>query len=119
MVLSLLNQKLTTMKPHHFIALAICLLLSACRVIEPDYFGEKYPPTTNVDIFYSAHDVKEDFKVIGHMNLANFGQDSVKSKFVRYAQKIGADAIVITGNTVNTGAKSSSDVVNADALKYN
>ena len=107
------------MKNYLLIALAFCFLLSACRVIEPDYFGEKYPPTTHVDIFYSAHDVKKDYKVIGHMNLANFGQDSVKSKFVRYAQKIGADAIVITGNTVNTGSKSGSDVVNADALKYN
>ncbi|MCO5946359.1 hypothetical protein [Mucilaginibacter flavidus] len=107
------------MKIYLLIALAFCFLLTACRVIEPDYFGEKYPPTTHVDIFYSTHDVKKDYKVIGHMNLLNFGQDSVKIKFVRYAQKIGADAIVITGNTVNDSVKGGSDVVNADALKYN
>ena len=42
------------MKKFLLIILAFCFLLSACRVIEPDYFGEKYPPTTHVDIFYSA-----------------------------------------------------------------
>ena len=107
------------MKNYLLIALAFCFLLSACRVIQPDYFGEKYPPTTNVDVFYSSHDVKKDYKVIGHMNLSNFGQDSVKSKFVRYAKSIGADAIVITGSTINNSVKGGSDVVNADALKYN
>jgi hypothetical protein len=107
------------MKNRHVIVLAFCLLLSACGVIVPTYFGDKYPPTTNVDIFYSTHDVKKEYKVIGHMNLPNIGQEVVKSKFVDYAKSIGADAIVITGNTVNDGTKSSSDVVNADALKYN
>jgi archaellum component FlaG (FlaF/FlaG flagellin family) len=107
------------MKKHHLIILGLCFLLSACVINNPTYFGDKFSPTRNIDIFYSTHDVKKDFKVIGHMNYPNVGQDVVKDKFVSYAKTIGADAIVITGNTVDNSGKSGSDVVNADVLKYN
>ena len=106
------------MKNYHVLLISLCLLLSACGIIKPDYFGDKFPPTTAVDIYYSAHDVKQPYKVIGHLTITNIGQDSVKSRFVAYAKTIGADAIVIVGNTVNNGTKSSSDIVNADALRY-
>jgi len=107
------------MKNHLLIIAVFCFFLSACAVSMPSYFGDKFPPTTNVDIFYSTHDVKKEYKVIGHMNYPNIGQEAVKDKFIAYAKSIGADAIVITGNTVNDGTKSGSDVVNADVLKYN
>ena len=55
---------------------------------------------------------------MGHLNIPNGEQGDVKGKLIDYAKKIGADAIIITGNTVNNGGKYSSDVVNADALKY-
>jgi hypothetical protein len=42
----------------------------------------------------------------------------VKTKLLNYAKTVGADAIVINGNTIDNGGKISSDVVNADALKY-
>jgi hypothetical protein len=95
------------------------MLFVACGVLQPSYFGDKLPPTTSVDLFYSAHDVKRPYKVIGHLTIPNImKQDTIKSKLIAYGKTIGADAIVITGNTVNDGTKSSSDVVNADALKY-
>jgi hypothetical protein len=86
--------------------------------MQPRYFGDKLPPTTSVDIYYSAHDVTQKYHVMGHMTIQNMGQDKVKSKFVSYAKTIGADAIIITGSTVDNSGKYSSDVVNADALKY-
>jgi len=103
---------------HIFILAGLCLLLSSCATV--NYFGDTItPPTTNVDVFYSAHDVTRPYRVIGHLNWAYGGkQDLVKSKFVDYAKKIGADAVVITGSTVDTNGKTGSDVVNADALKY-
>jgi hypothetical protein len=106
------------MKKYHIIILAsFCLLLSSCAQVI--YFGDKLAPTTNVDVFYSAHDVTKQYKVIGHLNYPYGGnQDAVKAKFVAYAQKIGADAVVITGSTIDTNGKTGSDVVNADALKY-
>lgn len=92
--------------------------LTACGTIQPSYFGDMFPVTTSVDLFYSTHDVKEPYKVIGHLTMTNIGQDSVKSRIIAYAKTIGADAVVITGNTVNDGTKSASDIVNGDALKY-
>lgn len=93
--------------------------LTACAVIQPSYFGDKFPATTTVDLFYSAHDVKQPYKVIGHLTMPNvMKQDSIKAKLTSFAKTIGADAIVINGNTVNDGGKTLSDIVNADALKY-
>jgi hypothetical protein len=101
-----------------FLIVCLSFLVIACIAIQPSYFGDRLPPTSNVDVYYSTHDVKSDYKVIGHLTMPNIGQDTVKARLVAYAKTIGADAIVITGNTVNDGNKSASDVVNADALKY-
>lgn len=99
--------------------LDLCLLLSACGTIAPNYFGDKLPPTDSVDLYYSTHDVKQEYKVIGHLTITNvIGQDSVKAKLIAHGKKIGANAIVILGNTVNNGDKVASDIVNADALRY-
>lgn len=95
--------------------LICCILLSSCVSIT--YFGDKLTPTSSVDIFYAAHDVKKNYKVIGHLTAGNNAeQEQVKSKLADYAKKIGADAIIITGTDA---AKNSQDaVVTADALKY-
>ena|SRR5689334_2379223 len=95
------------------------VFLAACAALQPSYFGDKFPPTTSVDLFYSTHDVRQPYKVIGHLTIPNvMKQDSIKAKLTANGKTIGADAIVITGNTVNNGNKSASDIVNADALKY-
>jgi hypothetical protein len=106
------------MKNYHILLIGLCFLLSACSIVQPAYFGDKLPPTTSLDIYYSMHDVKQAYKVIGHLTIQNIGQELVKSKLAVYAKTIGADAIVINGNTVDNSGKYSSDIVNADALKY-
>lgn len=100
------------MKNYHIIIISLCLLLSSCGVgpYVPYYFGDKFSPTSTVDIYYSAHDVKQNYKVIGHISCANLGQEVVKAKLSDFAKTIGADVIVITG-IGNTN-------VSADALKY-
>jgi hypothetical protein len=104
------------MKKLHYLVIGLCLLVSACSQVM--YFGDTLPATTSVDVFYSAHDVTRQYKVIGHLNCGYGPQDQVKKYLTNYAKKIGADAIVITGSTVTEGTKSGSDVINADALKY-
>ena len=101
----------------NFIAIvSLSLLLSACAAVS--YVGDKYPPSTSVETFYSAHDVTKPYKVIGHMTYpAGYGTDAIKAKFVEYGKSIGADAVVITGNQ---GLKDNEHAyVTADALKYN
>jgi len=104
------------MKNHHLLIICFCLLLSACA-LPITYFGDKLAPTTSVDLYYSAHDVTKPYKVIGHLTCSNsVDQEKVKIQLRAYAQKIGADAIVISGTDA---IKDSQDaVVNADALKY-
>lgn len=93
---------------------ACCLLLTSCFTVT--YFGDKLTPTTTVDIYYSAHDVTKAYKVIGHLNYPNKGQEEVKARLTGYAKTIGADAIIITGTSATKDDQSA--VVNADALKY-
>ncbi len=109
------------MKNYHIIIFGLCLLLSSCATIMVTYFGDRLTPTTSVDIYYSEHDVIKPYKVIGHLNCPNYGpsyQDKEKAQLSDYAKKIGADAIVITGVTVNNGGTNALDVLNANALKY-
>jgi len=109
------------MKTYHLFLISLCLVLSSCGVLEPaSYFGDTLAtPTTSVDIYYSAHDVKKDYRVIGHLTCPNTGQGPVTKALVAKAKAVGADAIVITGNTIDSSGKSTSDTVTADALKYN
>ena len=91
------------------------IVLSSCS-IGITYIGDKYPATSAVDIYYSAHDIGKPYRVIGHMSYPNSGTNMVRSAFAAYGKKIGADAFVITGteNAKNNQAAT----INADALKY-
>lgn len=103
------------MKAYLIIGL-FCLLSLGCAMVS--YVGEKYPPTTSVEIFYSTHDVTKSFKVIGHMTYpASEGTEAIKAKFVAYGKSIGADAIVITGNQGIMNSEYA--YATGDALKYN
>jgi hypothetical protein len=96
------------------IIISLCVLIESCVFVT--YIGDKYPPTTIVEVFYSTHDVKRPYKVIGHLTYPNSGTRSVKSAFEAYGKKIGADAIVISGTEATQD--NNAGVVNADALKY-
>ena len=100
---------------NYVIIAAFCLLLTSCARVT--YFGDRLTPTTTVDVYYSAHDIKKDYRVIGHMSIANVSQEKVKAKLVEYAKSIGADAIAINGTESTRDTQSA--YVNADALKYN
>src|ERR1700744_3555817 len=106
------------MKSYHIILIAsVCFMLSSCGTVS--YFGDRLTPTSNVDIYYSAHDVPKAYKVIGHMTFptGNRSPETVKAKFADYAKSVGADAVIITGGQ---GTKDDQAAyITADALKYN
>lgn len=86
------------MKNHVLLIAVILLLISSCAIIPVTYFSDRLPPTTSIEIYYSAHDVKHEYKVIGHLTCPNFlDQEEVKSKLSDYAKTVGADAVVIWG----------------------
>ncbi len=105
------------MKTYQVILLSCCLFLAACTV-PVTYIGDKLNPTRSVEVFYSTHDVKRDYKVIGHFTCVNKpDQEQVKSALLSYAMTVGADAVIITGQTSTKDNQAA--YVTADALKYN
>jgi hypothetical protein len=103
------------MKNVRFLIIASSLLASGCVTVS--YLGDRLTPTTKVDVFYSEHDVSRPFHVIGHLTCINSGIEYVKSQFASYGQKIGADAVVITG-TQHVG-EADNGLAEGEALKYN
>src|ERR1700761_2808912 len=100
---------------NHTLLIVLCLALGSCAV-PVSYIGDKLPPTTSVDIYYSAHDVTKSYKVIGHMSYANIGTDQLKAKFQQFAKTIGADGVIISGTEASKNDAQAS--VDADAIKY-
>lgn len=72
------------------------LFVAACAKI--DYLGQSYPPTTHVDLYFSEGDIREDYRVMGHVIAqANEGTsiESLQKKLEEKAREQGADGIVI------------------------
>lgn len=99
---------------NHFTIIAFAIFLSSCATV--NYFGDKLPPTSTVDIYYSAHDVKKEYKVIGHLTYPNGDQEEVKAALIAHAKTVGADAIIILGTQAVKDSPAA--FVNADAIKY-
>lgn len=85
------------MKPVNFFFLSIIiLLLTGCTSI--DYFGKYYPPTTSVDLYFSANDIKQAYEIMGQA--IETADDFVSEQKMQQALKekgcqVGADAILI------------------------
>ncbi len=94
------------------------LLFSSCSSYI-SYIGDSLSPTDNVDIFYDAKDVKQAYKVIGHISAPSSNYDEKEAKFeiIQKAKKVGSDGVIITGMDY-TGGKDSSPFYKADAIKY-
>jgi hypothetical protein len=84
-------------KRYAFILLNLLLLGCATSI---QYVGKSYPPTTQVDVFFSPKDIKKPFEMMGTMSgtighYTDFNQmmDKIKGE----ARKRGADAVIILG----------------------
>lgn len=80
--------------------------------LPPEYSGTKYQRTDHVDLYYSFNDVKRDYTVIGHLTSHKYPDKIIERNLLTYAQKVGADAIILTGLDLTT------DQEGAVALKY-
>ena len=81
------------------------LFVAACAKI--DYIGQSYSPTTDVDLYFSEEDIREDYQVMGHVIAqANEGIsiESLQKQLEAKAREKGADGIVIHGfDRIQTG----------------
>ncbi len=80
-------------------AVMACLLIAGCHNV--NYFGDKYPPTEKIKLFYSEKDVPENvYKVIGRGIVSvdpKYFSDDVVDAMREKAMKVGADAVLIKG----------------------
>src|SRR5262245_50166162 len=78
--------------------LMVVALLSGCAHL--DYVGESYPPTSQVDVFYSEQNVPRPYTAIGEVIATGdmlVSTDKLQHKIRDEARKHGADAVVLTG----------------------
>lgn len=99
------------MKRYHLITIVLAFFAVSCT-IAPQYSGTKYKRTDHVDIYYSFNDVKKDYTVVGHLTSHRYSDKTVQRNLTSSAQRVGADAIIITGVDATT------DEEGAVALKY-
>ena len=78
--------------------LLIVPLLLAVGCTNIKYIGESYPPTTQVDIFFSEADIEHDYKVMGHADATApeyVDVEEMMEKIKEKAMEKGADAVVM------------------------
>ena len=84
------------------LGLALLLLCSSCGALGNlyTYTGEKLPATTSVKTYYAAKDIKQEYRVIGHLAYpitAIGDQNEVQNKMIEKAKAVGADGIIFLG----------------------
>ena len=74
--------------------------LAAVSCTNIDYLGKSYPPTPNVDVYYSLDDIEGEYEVMGHLTASAgtfVSTEKMQEKIVEKARANGADAVVILG----------------------
>jgi hypothetical protein len=112
------------MKPMNLLCLiGIVAMLSACSFPRETYFGTKYPATDSIQTFYSARDITQPYKVIGHMVAplaeSESGQEKTKLRLLEKARQSGANALIFSD--VNRDSQASTDEnlsVKAEAIVF-
>jgi uncharacterized protein YbjQ (UPF0145 family) len=112
------------MKPINLFCLTgIAICFSACSFTKETYFGAKYPPTDTVQTFYSAKDIKQPYKVIGHMiaPLSEYEseQERMKVRLIERAKKAGANALIFSDISRETHDETTDELsVKAEAIVF-
>lgn len=94
------------------------IVLASCSTIS--YVGDRYTPTQEVDVYYSAKDVARDYKVIGHLseNVSGInGEENAKRAIIRKCKEVGANGVIILGFEHAKG-ETTSTYQKAEAITY-
>jgi hypothetical protein len=98
------------------VAFLSCLLLSCSPVIH--YFGDDYPASSSVEVYYKAAEVKKPYKTIGHMTKEVIRSESDKKYMIEMAKKKGADGIIFSDLSLDNDKKSTLVSVKAELIRY-
>ena len=81
------------------------------------YVGDRYPPTSKVDVYYSVKDVQRDYTIMGRMTKELVLGDQEKKEMIREAKRKGAEGIIFYDLEVDAG-KSSVVSIKAELIRY-
>jgi uncharacterized protein YbjQ (UPF0145 family) len=106
-----------------FFALSSFLLVSACSLYSPTYFGDSYPSTATVQSYYSTKDINQPYKVIGHMtaltSTTESGQARTRQQVIEKAKTIGADGVVFSEIDVQRNQHTTDDfTIKVEVIKF-
>jgi hypothetical protein len=100
--------------------LLFAVLAGGC--VSVDYVGKSYPPTSSVDLYMSASDVKRPFEVIGDaraqveaLPFSNPAQQ-LQTKLMQEAQSRGANGVIL-GTLASRQVSSTSTTTGQSAAK--
>ena len=83
------------------------------------YLGDSYAPSSSVEIYYNAAQVKRDYITIGHMTKELYKAERDKTLMVEEAKKRGADAIIFSDLSLDRDKKEHDLVtVKAELIKF-
>ena len=110
------------MKKCFLLSISALIFLYGC-ISPPRYIGRTYAPTSNVDIYYSPHDVKKEYEVIGKVSNTGATLKKIQNGILEEAKKRGADGIIYlniqsSSDVLNGNSTLPNDVLNADFIKY-
>jgi len=100
----------------------VTLLAIGCSTV--NYVGKSFNPTTNIDVYYSKEEIKNEYTIIGHSigSTPFISNDKIVAKLIEEAKSKGADAVLITGlgksNIFFFQSPVSENQINASFLKY-
>ena len=80
------------------IFLVLAIALPACHYVDINYIGKSYPPTQDVQMFFSRTDIPKDYRVIGRAIVtAPEGTKGAKVEegLLKEAKQKGADGVLV------------------------
>jgi len=97
--------------------LLICALVSCYPYPLVNYVGDRYAPTSNVDVYYAVKDVPHDYTIMGRMTRELVHGDREKKEMIEVAKRNGAEGIIFYDLETDAG-KTSVVSIKAELIRY-
>jgi hypothetical protein len=103
------------------ISMLMSVILASCGPTI-HYLGDSHSPTSQIDLYYDAREVKKEYKIIGRMTndkFVDYHPDAVKKEMIKKARQVGSDGIIFSDLSVEH-SRSQGDklTIKAELIKY-
>ena len=106
------------LKSSIYIFYSFLLIFVIISCIPIDYIGDTYPPTDNVEVFYSEKDIVKHYVVFGHILGSKASVNNIQNELKKEAMKRGADGIIFTKVDFEDSEGSRTTKISASLIKY-